>query len=144
KVVATIEMPTSHQGAARPDVKNSVVLEPARRQKNRAGMNEMAMLAPMIDQSRVVKWKGISYGWFNKNRTAEGAENGDRTTKGCRGTAEDQERTTEGAEVAEEHQNIRTAEQQNFRSSFLSFFLSFFLSRLELKEIELKIINSYG
>ncbi|HEY7393983.1 MAG TPA: hypothetical protein VH559_04035, partial [Gemmatimonadaceae bacterium] len=59
KVVATIEMPTSHQGAARPEVKNSVVLEPARRQKNRAGMNEMAMLAPMIDQSRVVKWKGI-------------------------------------------------------------------------------------
>jgi hypothetical protein len=29
KVVATIEMPTSHQGAARPDVKNSVVLVPA-------------------------------------------------------------------------------------------------------------------
>ena len=29
-VVATIETPTSHQGAARPDVKNSVVLELAR------------------------------------------------------------------------------------------------------------------
>src|SRR5215510_6686380 len=66
KVVATIEMPTSHHGAARPEVKNSVVLEPARRQKKRAGMNEMPMLAPMIDQSRVVKWKGISYGRFNK------------------------------------------------------------------------------
>ncbi len=29
-VVATIEMPTSHQGAARPAVKNSSVLDPAR------------------------------------------------------------------------------------------------------------------
>ena len=30
-VVATIETPTSHHGAARPDVKNSAVLDPARR-----------------------------------------------------------------------------------------------------------------
>ena len=30
KVVATIDTPTSHQGAARPEVKNSVVLRPAR------------------------------------------------------------------------------------------------------------------
>ena len=30
-VVATMETPTSHHGAARPDVKNSAVLEPARR-----------------------------------------------------------------------------------------------------------------
>ena len=30
KVVATIEMPMSHHGAARPEVKNSLVLEPAR------------------------------------------------------------------------------------------------------------------
>ena len=30
KVVATIDTPTSHQGAARPEVKNSVVLVPAR------------------------------------------------------------------------------------------------------------------
>ena len=29
-VVATIEIPTSHHGAARPAVKNSSVLEPAR------------------------------------------------------------------------------------------------------------------
>ena len=29
-VVATIDTPISHHGAARPDVKNSVVLEPAR------------------------------------------------------------------------------------------------------------------
>ena len=40
KVVATIETPTSHQGAARPDVKNSAVLEPARRAKKIAGRNE--------------------------------------------------------------------------------------------------------
>ena len=31
KVVATIEMPTSHQGTARPEVKNSVVFEAPRR-----------------------------------------------------------------------------------------------------------------
>jgi hypothetical protein len=30
-VVATIDTPMSHQGAARPDAKNSVVLLPARR-----------------------------------------------------------------------------------------------------------------
>ena len=29
--MATIETPISHQGAARPEVKNSVVLNPARR-----------------------------------------------------------------------------------------------------------------
>jgi hypothetical protein len=58
----------------------------------------------------------------NGNRITNGAE-------GRRGTAEDQQRTTEGAEVAEEQQNSRTA------SLFLSFFLSFFLSRLWLKEM---------
>ncbi len=40
-VVATIETPTSHQGAARPEVKNSVVLELARLTKKIAGRNEM-------------------------------------------------------------------------------------------------------
>src|SRR5262245_19835024 len=59
KVVATIEMPTSHQGAARPEVKNSVVLELARRQKKSAGRNEIAILAAMIDQSSVVKGKPV-------------------------------------------------------------------------------------
>src|SRR5690349_18262971 len=53
-VVATIEMPTSHHGAARPDVKNSVVLEPARFAKKIAGRNEIAMLAAMMVQSSVV------------------------------------------------------------------------------------------
>src|SRR3954462_12523344 len=54
KVVATIETPTSHHGAARPEVKNSVVLEPARFAKKIAGRNEMTMLMPMIVQSSVV------------------------------------------------------------------------------------------
>jgi len=31
KVVATMEPPINHHGAARPEVKNSVVLDPARR-----------------------------------------------------------------------------------------------------------------
>ena len=36
-VVATIDTPTSHHGAARPDVKNSAVLDPARRASHTAG-----------------------------------------------------------------------------------------------------------
>ena len=58
KVVATIEMPTSHHGAARPDVKNSLVLALARRQKKSAGRKLTAMLAAMIAQSSVVKCEG--------------------------------------------------------------------------------------
>jgi len=57
-VVATIEMPTSHQGAARPEVKNSLVFSLARRQKKSAGRKLIAMLAPMMTQSSVAKWKG--------------------------------------------------------------------------------------
>src|SRR3954467_12789576 len=57
-VVATMEMPTSHHGAARPEVKNSVVLELARFQKNSAGRKLIAMLAAMMTQSIVAKWKG--------------------------------------------------------------------------------------
>src|SRR5688572_17280460 len=53
-VVATIETPMSHHGAARPDVKNSAVLDPARRANRRAGMNEMTMDAMTIAQSSVV------------------------------------------------------------------------------------------
>src|SRR3954470_7068722 len=55
KVVATIETPTSHHGAARPEVKNSAVLDPARLAKKIAGRNEMTILMPMIVQSSVVK-----------------------------------------------------------------------------------------
>jgi hypothetical protein len=51
KVVATIESPMSHHGAARPDVKNSVVLELARRAKNSAGRNEMTIEVAMMAQS---------------------------------------------------------------------------------------------
>ena len=58
-------MPTSHQGAARPDVKNSLVLELARRQKKSAGRKLMAMLAAMIAQSSVAKWKGV-FGYPNE------------------------------------------------------------------------------
>src|SRR5215208_1357653 len=39
-VVATIDTPRSHHGAARPDVKNSAVLDPARRASTTAGTKE--------------------------------------------------------------------------------------------------------
>ena len=55
KVVATMETPMSHHGAARPDVKNSVVLDPARRANTIAGMNETTMDAAMIHQSSCVR-----------------------------------------------------------------------------------------
>jgi hypothetical protein len=58
KVVATIEMPMSHQGAARPDVKNSLVFSLARRQKKSAGRKLIPMLSAMMTQSIVAKWKG--------------------------------------------------------------------------------------
>src|SRR5512145_1445828 len=53
-VVATIETPTSHHGAARPEVKNSAVLLPARRARRTAGMKETTIDARTIAQSRVV------------------------------------------------------------------------------------------
>jgi len=45
----------SHHGAARPDVKNSAVLDPARRASTTAGMNEMTMEAATMTQSRDVR-----------------------------------------------------------------------------------------
>src|SRR5574338_71729 len=51
KVVATIETPISHHGAARPEVKNSAVLDPARRASSTAGMNEMMIEATTMAQS---------------------------------------------------------------------------------------------
>jgi hypothetical protein len=66
KVVATIEMPTSHQGAARPDVKNSVVFRLARLAKKMAGRNEMQMLAATIAQSSLVN--GMTIRWFQRLR----------------------------------------------------------------------------
>src|SRR5262249_44581230 len=53
-VVATMETPTSHHGAALPDVKNSAVLFPARRKKKIAGRNEITTEAATIPQSRLV------------------------------------------------------------------------------------------
>src|SRR5687767_1122508 len=54
-VVATIDTPMSHHGADRPDVKNSAVLEPARRAKMTAGMNDTMIDAATITQSSCVR-----------------------------------------------------------------------------------------
>src|SRR3954463_6711066 len=51
KVVATIDTPISHHGAARPDVKNSAVLRPARRASRIAGANEITIETTTIVQS---------------------------------------------------------------------------------------------
>ena len=48
KVVATIDTPISHHGAARPDVKNSAVLRPARRMSSSAGVK-------VTEKSRLTK-----------------------------------------------------------------------------------------
>src|SRR5512145_2608636 len=56
KVVATIETPTSHHGAARPEVKNSEVLLPPRRAKNSAGMKAIAIETATTIQSRDVRF----------------------------------------------------------------------------------------
>jgi hypothetical protein len=54
-VVATIDTPISHHGAARPDVKNSAVLVPARRAIQSAGMNDPTMEIATIAQSNEFK-----------------------------------------------------------------------------------------
>src|ERR1043166_3820342 len=57
-------MPTSHHGAARPDVKNSVVFLLARRQKNSAGRNEMMIDSVMTTRSGVLRCMGrLRYDW---------------------------------------------------------------------------------
>src|SRR6185503_12024750 len=53
-VVATIDTPISHNGAARPDVKNSVVLRPARRARRIAGANDTTIETTTIVQSNEV------------------------------------------------------------------------------------------
>jgi hypothetical protein len=53
-VVATIDTPTSHHGAARPEVKNSAVLDPARRASHTAGANDRAREMETMIQSRAV------------------------------------------------------------------------------------------
>jgi hypothetical protein len=54
KVVATIETPMSHHGAERPEVKNSAVLDPARRASHTAGANDSASEATTMIQSSAV------------------------------------------------------------------------------------------
>src|SRR4051812_39915419 len=55
KVVATMDTPISHHGAARPEVKNSAVLRPARRAIHSAGMNDAT-----IDTMTIVQSKDVS------------------------------------------------------------------------------------
>src|SRR3954466_15700030 len=50
-VVATIDTPMSHHGAARPDVKNSAVLEPARFASTIAGAKDTAIDTTTMIQS---------------------------------------------------------------------------------------------
>jgi hypothetical protein len=54
-VVATIGTPPSHHGAARPDVKNSAVLFPARFAKKIAGRKDTTTDAAIIVKSRRVR-----------------------------------------------------------------------------------------
>src|SRR5688572_13267027 len=51
-VVATIETPISHQGAERPLVKNSAVLDPPRRAIQSAGTKQAAIETRTMVQSR--------------------------------------------------------------------------------------------
>jgi len=57
-VVATIEIPASHQGTERPDAKNSAVFLPERLPKNNAGTKQMATETTAMIQSRV--WSCIT------------------------------------------------------------------------------------
>src|SRR2546423_15503717 len=70
-VVATIDVPMSHHGAARPDVKNSVVLRPARRARRTAGANDMVIETTTIAQSSDVGC--IYFGSASNVRTSKGA-----------------------------------------------------------------------
>src|SRR5918996_3429821 len=54
-VVATIDTPISHHGAARPDVKNSSVLLPARRAIQSAGRKEPTIEMRTMLQSKAVR-----------------------------------------------------------------------------------------
>jgi len=56
-----MEIPISHHGAARPEVKNSAVLDPARRAMNIAGMKQMMIETATIAQSNRVRVIGMLY-----------------------------------------------------------------------------------
>src|SRR3970040_2355046 len=55
KVGATIDTPTSHNGAARPEVKNSAVDDPARLASSTAGRNDTRSETTTISQSVEVR-----------------------------------------------------------------------------------------
>jgi hypothetical protein len=55
-VVATIEMPASHQGTERPEAKNSDVSFPARLPKSSAGTKQMAVTKSATNQSSAPKF----------------------------------------------------------------------------------------
>src|SRR5206468_10137885 len=72
-VVATIETPMSHHGAARPGVKNSAVLRPARRARTIAGTKETAIeTITMIQSSDVgcIEWRVASDECLSKRSAA--------------------------------------------------------------------------
>src|SRR6476660_4014394 len=79
KVVATMDTPMSHHGAARPDVKNSAVLDPARRASTMAGMNETMIDTTTMTQSSDVK--RIGRGETGDGRRESGI--GNRESKAC-------------------------------------------------------------
>ena len=62
KVVATIDTPISHHGAARPEVKNSAVLDPARRASKTAGTNETTIDSDDDDPVERLEFHGQSVG----------------------------------------------------------------------------------
>src|SRR5512139_3569574 len=68
KVVATIDTPINHHGAARPEVKNSVVLDPARLASRTAGRNEIGIDNAAMSQSSGVSC--ISAPWRVAQRVA--------------------------------------------------------------------------
>jgi hypothetical protein len=68
-VVATIDVPASHQGTRRSERKYSLRLRPARREKARAMTNEKMKYARMTSQSTVVRIIEV-----NPNRRAEAAK----------------------------------------------------------------------
>src|SRR6476619_2424016 len=72
KVVATMDTPMSHHGAARPDVKNSAVLDPARRASTMAGMNETMIDTTTMTQSSDVKRIGRRERGDGRRETEDG------------------------------------------------------------------------
>ena len=79
-VVATMDMPSIHQGMVRPDRKNSLVFLPARRDTHAPMPSERAKKPKMIDQSRVVICRASVSGRVGRERRA-----GSLPARGCVG-----------------------------------------------------------